>query len=165
MATRLTPIGWISKYLVLPAGLAAVGFFLIGPRIGTSAASKKPDMRMSDDAGGFLTTPSSTTTPSNAESSSREPNPSSKPILDKDKDPNLGADSDSGTDSIQGDEDAPKPRTRRRSRPTSTESDAPTLVAPPTDPNPDDGGSAGGTGATQTTSGQPAANSTSGHNK
>lgn len=34
-ARKLTPVGQIAKWIVLPAALAAAGYFLLGPRVGT----------------------------------------------------------------------------------------------------------------------------------
>lgn len=42
-----TFLGWLFKWVIVPFGLAAIGFFLLGPRIGDElveriAAEKKP---------------------------------------------------------------------------------------------------------------------------
>ena len=34
MPSRLTPFGWLAKYLVVPILVAAIGFLFVGPRVG-----------------------------------------------------------------------------------------------------------------------------------
>jgi FtsZ-interacting cell division protein ZipA len=34
MPSRLNPIGWLAKYLIVPVLVAAVGFLFVGPRVG-----------------------------------------------------------------------------------------------------------------------------------
>ena len=134
MASRLTPIGWIAKFLAVPAALGAVGFYLLGPRIGAvrpaprlpiplpisgSSSDDKPTgaaVQDSPPSGVEVTVkPASSTNPGSG--------------------PNLGQDSDSSA-SAGATSDDPKPRVRPGRRPAS-------MVAPPTDPQPGEDGSGG----------------------
>jgi len=38
MALKLTPLGIVTKWLVLPIAIGCLGFYLIGPRVGEVAA-------------------------------------------------------------------------------------------------------------------------------
>lgn len=40
MAGRLTPLGVFLKWIVVPASLGAIGYFLVGPRVDTDVAKK-----------------------------------------------------------------------------------------------------------------------------
>ena len=46
MATRLTPLGLILKWLIVPAALGTAGYFLIGPEIGKNETAIKAAQRV-----------------------------------------------------------------------------------------------------------------------
>ena len=157
MASRLTPIGWITKFLVVPAALAAVGFYVIGPRIGAPDKSAPKKVESQDDSGG-ITTADAPSAPSSNSPSVQNSAPDGAQVTvhpARTTNPTLGQDSDATSGESPTAEDNPKPRVRRRSV-NAAGRPIPNLIAPPTDPTPDDGGSAGGIGAppaTGTTSG------------
>ena len=56
MAARLTGIGWVTKFVLVPAALAALGFYVIGPRIGVARGGTK--LQPADNSTrGFVTEP------------------------------------------------------------------------------------------------------------
>jgi hypothetical protein len=140
MAGRLTPIGWIAKFIVVPAALGALGFYVIGPRIGAI----KPAAKVLPGLGGESGTPAPTepAVPSETKTPKLQDHPpdgvqvSVRPTTGNA--PNLGQDSDADSGGDANSDNNPAPRTRRRSKAS------PSMAAPPTDPAPDDGGSAGG---------------------
>lgn len=128
MASRLTPIGWIAKFLIAPAALGALGFYVIGPRIG--AVRPAPHL------------PIPIPTPLSGQDAKAGPSPEVQDSPPAGVDvsvkpssggaPNLGQDSDADSSSSGAPDDNPKPRVRPGHRP-------PSMVAPPTDPQDNDG--------------------------
>lgn len=42
MATRLSPLGIIAKWLLVPGALALIGYYFVGPRVGGGPSAHRP---------------------------------------------------------------------------------------------------------------------------
>ena len=141
MAGRsLTGVGLLTKWLIIPAALAAIGYYVIGPRVGPSGATKPHQPAASTDQSADTTEPpidvpeyKEPETTVSASPLSRRPRTSSS--------------------------------TRRRRRHASTDEAKPAQAAPPDQGTTTTGGTDGGTtdgGTTGTTDGGTDGGSTTG---
>lgn len=126
MAGRLTPLGVFLKWIVVPASLGAIGYFLVGPRVDSDVAKK-----LQKKVGEVTGQKSSTDDP---ESSSEEDKPEEQPTSKY-----AAPEVDVTVTALNSRPTTTKKKRKKRRKPT-TESSAPSepSVAPP----PSDGGAA-----------------------
>jgi hypothetical protein len=117
MASKLTPVGWIAKFLLVPAACVALGYFVVGPRIGSAPRAKSATSETAAPADASQNdAPASAATPPAPEHKKTPPPPDvSVGVRPIDPDaPNLGGDADvQTTDDPSPGVDEPKPRQRR----------------------------------------------------
>lgn len=157
MSNRPSPLGWLTKFVVAPVSLAAIGYYVVGPRVGgdLKAAAKVPGLNQLVAKG--APAPPKPAEPGPQYQRGPDPTPvqdltthAGGPQVDVDVRPSVEA---------PVEEPKPKPRRKRRKpKPAPVETPqpaaepvapAPTVLEPapasppPTDPPADQGGSGG----------------------
>ena len=131
MADKLTPIGVLTKWVVVPVAVGLVGYYVIGPRIGGSVSKKAG---ASSDAG-----------PVNVDPPSPAGTPVKKPV-DEGPSVEVSVQKAPGGDGNAPTESMPKPLHRKRRKPAAKNPEDGSSTQLNT-PGEDQGGSAGATTA------------------
>lgn len=127
MAGRLTPLGVFLKWIVVPASLGAIGYFLVGPRVDSDVA-KKIQKKVGEVTG---QKPATTDPESGSGEGASDEQPSSK-FAAPEVDVTVTALNTRPTTTTR------KKRKKRRKPPTESTAPSEPSVAPP----PSDGGAA-----------------------
>ncbi|MGV3615649.1 MAG: hypothetical protein ACO1SV_09980 [Fimbriimonas sp.] len=169
MSNRPSPLGWLTKFVVVPAAVAALGYFVVGPRVGGKVTAPAPLASLRDQwvaKAEPKAKPPEDTAASAVTTSAPPVATSAGPQVDVDVHPAVNR---PALDTVA--EEPPKPRRKKKRRKTTppkpvesapTETavpattptvlePAPVSTPPPVDPPSDQGGSggaatAGGTG-------------------
>ena len=117
MATRLSPLGQIVKWLVVPALLAATGYYFVGPRVTDKLPPEIKERVQAATAGnGRLSTSTSPESATNG-----DPLTSGKPFAAPEVDVTV---------SQLGNPEKPKKKKRRRRRKPPVEAPSPSIPGP-----------------------------------
>jgi len=165
MGSRLTPLGLIVKWVVAPVGLALVGYYVVGPRLGKTTQAPESTAPESQTAA-----PSQTDSPAVTEVKNDKPSgppPVDDAVKTKPAAPNVevtvrpanASPADPGSDASAATvaTEAPPHHRRKRRRHVDVpqgdaqDADVPPQKTPPTVPPPDEGGSGGAATAGETT--------------
>lgn len=165
MSNRPSPLGWLTKFVVAPVSLAALGYYVIGPRVG---GELKDPSKIPGLGGGLVAQnkPAPKPQPASNQQFQRGPYPSTEaettPAPTTGGGPQVDVEVHSTVDEPRlapVEEPKPKPRRKRKKKPAPApvetpkpepKPEAPTVLEPTpatpptTDPPPTDQGGSGG---------------------